>query len=214
MELRKYFDTIESLEFQVQFSILSGFRSVREAMSEDETLQQLIKQLNAQSSRVSELQVRINYLIGRSESATDSSVDESIAAYLFCLFKVDLAAASDASDCILDSGGLWWSVQYALYVKKYIAQITESVQVSFEMDEPTAYKINDRIELGNSGAFAVHLKSVAFALQIEMKNRQLNLLDSAYHDSVDSEGMNATVSDATLQFNVAPAYKFVPAVAG
>ena len=55
MELHRYFDTIESLEFQVQFSILSGFRSVREAMSEDETLKQLIKQLHGQSSKVGKL---------------------------------------------------------------------------------------------------------------------------------------------------------------
>lgn len=214
MELHKYFDTIESLEFQVQFSILSGFRSVRKAMAEDETIRQLIKQLNGQSSKVSELQERIDYLIDRSESATDISVDESIAAYLCCLSKVDLAAASDASDRILKAGGLWWSVQYALYVKNYVTLITDSIQVSFQMDKPTEYKINDRIELDKSGVFVTPLKSVAFALQIEMKNRQLNLLDSACDDSVESQGKQATASDATLQYSVSSARKLVLSVAG
>ncbi len=214
MELHEYFDTIESLEFQVQFSILSGFRSVRDAMAEDKILIQLIKHLDSQPSEVRALQLRIDHLLQQSESVIDISVDESIAAYMFCLMRVDLAAACDAAERILDAGSLWWSVQIALYVKNYVSQLTESVRVSFEMDEPTKYTISDRIRLDNSGFFVVHLKSGAFALQIEMKNRQLNLLDSACHDSVESERMNATVSDATLQFNVAPARKLVPAVAG
>ena len=116
METHKYFDTIESLEFQVQFSILSGFRSVREAMSEDKTLTQLIKHLDSQPRRVGEIQTRIDHLLDRIESFTDISIDESIAAYLFCLQRVDPFAALDASNRILETGGLWWSVQLALHV--------------------------------------------------------------------------------------------------
>ena len=89
MELHEYFDTIESLEFQVQFSILSGFRSVREAMSEDETLIQLIRHLDSQPSKVGALQTRIDHLSSeRSESATVLLSMKDIAAYLFCLLKV------------------------------------------------------------------------------------------------------------------------------
>lgn len=214
MELHEYFGTIESLEFQVQFSILSGFRSVRDAMSEDETLIQLIKYLDSHPSKVGELQTRIDHMLERIETATDISVDESIAAYMFCLLKVDLAGACDAAERILDAGSLWWSVQYALYVTNYVSQITESVQVSFEMDEPTEYTINDRIKLDNSGVFVVHLKSGAFALRAELKDRQLTLLGSACKDSFESEGNNATASDASLEYTVAPADKFELAVAG
>ena len=214
MKLHEYFDTIESIEFQVRFSILSGFRSVLDAMSEDEILIQLIKYLDSQPSKVGELQSRIEHLLERSETVFDISVDESIAAYMFCLLKVDLAAARDASERILQAGSLWWSVQYALYVKNYVNQITESVKVSFEMDEPTEYTISDRTKLDDAGFFVVHLKSGVFALRAELKDRQLTLLGSACRDSVESECIGATASSASLEYSVAPAEKFEVAVAG
>ena len=119
MSLDKYFRQIETLEFQAQYSIYSSFSLVRMAMSEDDVLKQLIEELahDDPRSHIKAVHRRIKYLLPKAATTTELSYDESIAAYLFCLSQVDLAAARDASNLVLMTGGLWWSVQLALHIK-------------------------------------------------------------------------------------------------
>lgn len=130
MSLDKYFAEIESLEFQVQYSILSGFRSVREAMSRDCILRQLILELKGSNENLQYVVDRIAYLLAKAERRVDKPIDESVAAYLFCLSRVDLSAAHFASKMTLRMGGLWWSVQFALYIDNLVKQICESIDNS------------------------------------------------------------------------------------
>lgn len=120
MPLDKYFRQIETLEFQAQYSIYSSFSLVRMAMSEDDVLKQLIAELaydDPERNNIKAVHRRIKYLLPKAATETRLSYDESIAAYLFCLSRVDLAAALDASNLVLMTGGLWWSVQLALHIK-------------------------------------------------------------------------------------------------
>lgn len=132
MSLDKCFNQIETLEFQAQYSIYSSFSLMHMEMSEDNTLKQLIAELVNDSEKVKVKIVcrRIGHLLDKSKTNTEVSYDETIAAYLFCLSRVDLAAALDASDLVLGTGSLWWSVQLALYVRNYTKQITDSITAS------------------------------------------------------------------------------------
>ncbi len=118
MPMDKYFSEIETIEFQVQYSIFSGFNLVLSAMSEDTTLAQLIGEMvdDEGQNKVAALYERIEYLLGNCMMDTEMSYDESVAAYLYCLTKADFSIAEKASQRILETGGLWWSVQLALHV--------------------------------------------------------------------------------------------------
>ena len=117
MTLSAYFEEMETLSFQTQFSVMSGLEVLRLAFSYDSTIKNLIAELNGNHSLIQEIFARIKYLLPKAATTTELSYDESIAAYLFCLSRVDLAAARDASNLILMTGGLWWSVQLALHIK-------------------------------------------------------------------------------------------------
>ncbi len=115
MSLAKDFETIESLEFIVQFSVLSGFSSLLRAFANDAKVEALRAKLGAQANACQSVVNRINQVLTKSDVEL---YDESIAAYLFCLWKADLPLAHKASERILETGGLWWSVQLALHIIK------------------------------------------------------------------------------------------------
>ena len=117
MTLRAYFEEMETLSFQTQFSVISGFEALRLAFSYDSTIKNLIVALNDSPGQTQEIYERIKYLLPKAATETELSYDETIAAYLFCLSRADPAAALDASKLVLMTGSLWWSVQLALYVK-------------------------------------------------------------------------------------------------
>ena len=71
---------------------------------------------NEQSVRL--VAERIEVLLQEYDLVGDMPVDESIAAYLYCLWKVDTGIALTASNKILEAGGQWWSVQLALHIIK------------------------------------------------------------------------------------------------
>ena len=132
MTLRAYFEEMETLSFQTQFSVISGLEVLRLAFSYDSTIKNLIAELNGNHGLTQEIIARIRYLLPKATTTTESSYDESIAAYLFCLSRVDLAATLDASNLVLMTGGPWWSVQLALHIKDYVNQITDSITASYK----------------------------------------------------------------------------------
>ena len=116
MSLGKYFNEMESIEFEVLFSIYSSFRHVLEEMADNETLQRLTDELISNPAQVSEIHSRIEHLLVEVQANDDLPRDGCIAGYLYCLSKTDMATAMQASKRILETGGLWWSVQLALHV--------------------------------------------------------------------------------------------------
>lgn len=113
MSFAKDFETIESLEFIVQFSVLSGFTSLLRAFANDATIEAMCSKLSSQPDACNSVANRISQVLTKSDVEL---YDESIAAYLFCLSHADRALAQKASEEILETGGLWWSVQLALHV--------------------------------------------------------------------------------------------------
>ena len=118
MSLDRFFREIETIEFQVQYSICSGFNLVLSAMSEDELLGQLMDELAQGDDKLNVRDVagRIELLLQEYELGVGMPIDESIAAYLYCLWKADPATALEASKSVLEAGGQWWSVQLAMHI--------------------------------------------------------------------------------------------------
>ena len=116
MSLNEYISKIESLEFQVQFSVVGGLGILRLAMSQHPIIVGLIDELTGNAAKSKTVYDRMGLLLKKIETETQLSYDESIAAYLYCLSKVDPPMAHKAGERILESGGLWWSVQLAQHV--------------------------------------------------------------------------------------------------
>jgi len=110
MTLANDFETIESLEFIVQFSVLSSLNSLWQALASDATVESLRSKLRGQPDACQSVAGRISQVLSKGDVEL---YDESIAAYLFCLSHEDRALAQFACKEILESGGLWWSVQLA-----------------------------------------------------------------------------------------------------
>jgi len=140
MALSNYFAEIETLEFQVQFSVISGFEILQLAMSQDPTLSKLISEMNKKTDLQAAAFDRIKLLLGKVATETQLSYDESIAAYLFCLSKVNLATAYRASWRIREHGGLLWSVQLAFSVQQRFAEFATSVDASTVIEKHVSYK--------------------------------------------------------------------------
>lgn len=116
MSLNEYISKFESLEFQIQFSVVGGLGILQLAMSQHPTVVGMIDELKGDPAKSKIVYDRIGFLLTEIETETQLSYDESIAAYLFCLWKEDQPMAHKASECVLETGGLWWSVQLALHV--------------------------------------------------------------------------------------------------
>ena len=116
MSLNEYFKEIESLDFQIQFSVVGGLKILQLAMERHPTLAKLRSDISGSAALAEAVFERILLLLGKVETETQLSYDESIAAYLFCLSKENPAMAYSASLKILDHGGIWWSVQLAQFI--------------------------------------------------------------------------------------------------
>lgn len=122
MSLNRYFNEIESLQFQIQFSVVGGLKILRLAMERHATIVDLVSELKNNPRETKRAFERIGLLLRKVKTETKLSYDESIAAYLFCLASVDPLIAYRASLRIIEHGGLWWSVQLAHYVKEHAKQ--------------------------------------------------------------------------------------------
>lgn len=130
MKLDTYFEKIESLSFQIQFSVLSGLSSVKFALSRDKTVNDLLKLLRHDKHLAEHVYHRIRYLLSRVPLETNLSYDESIVAYLYCMNKTDLLLAYRASSLIWDAEGLLWSRWLAFNIIQLVQQIEQSLDVS------------------------------------------------------------------------------------
>ena len=118
MSLCKYDKEIESLAFQIQFSVVGGMNILRLAMDQHPTLNALRSEMRRQPALAETVLERIELLLSKVETETQLSYDESIAAYLFCLSKENPLLADGACWRILEVGGLFWSVQLALRIQR------------------------------------------------------------------------------------------------
>ena len=142
MTLSDYFEEIESLAFQIQFSVLSGLSSVEFALARNSTVTGMLDLVKGDVPLVQELYRRISYLLPKVAGETKLSYDESIVAYLYCLKKSDPLWAYRASEKIWDTDGLLWSRWLAYKIIEFQQQVDASLYLTSVEDH--VYSINDR----------------------------------------------------------------------
>lgn len=120
MLLDSFFNTIESLEFQVEYAVLGGFRPVRMALYRDQTLTELVQLLKFNIQGVDDVVARVFSVLKQGEDVPGATYDIAVTAYLHCLFEVDPAAAARVGSYVLHDGGLWWAVDMALRAKAFM----------------------------------------------------------------------------------------------
>ena len=118
MKLTELFDLIESHEFQVQYAVLGGFRSVRLAMQRDETLGRLALALRQHGAQgVDATVARVIGLLSQPDHVPGASYDIAVTAYIHCLLQVDAVATAYVADHVEQDSGLWWAVEMASRVR-------------------------------------------------------------------------------------------------
>lgn len=130
MTIDDYFQEIESLPFQIQFSVLSGLKLLLHSLSEHPTVNGLISLANDNPEYIKQIVQRIKALLPIANTETTLSYDESIVTYLYCLSKLDINLAQQASLLTLKENGLWWSSQYALQLENSLKTILKSIDLS------------------------------------------------------------------------------------
>lgn len=116
MSVDDYFNPIESVEFQAEFSVLSGFRAFRKALQHNETLQMLSNSACSYDDGAIDLAQRIRYLLDEIEGGPGAEYDVAITGYLYSLNRVNPGLANHVASSILKRGGLWWAVDLSLYI--------------------------------------------------------------------------------------------------
>ena len=147
MTLDKFFCKMDSLEFQVQFSVLSGFSSVRRAFARDETVQNMIAEMR--DGNPQDIHTIYEHLRNLLNECDSRMYDESIAAYLYCLEQIDILVAQNASNDVLSLGGVWWSTHMALHIKNFVDQIQASISFSSIEYQTTGYNTGDESLIDN-----------------------------------------------------------------
>ena len=129
MTLEDYFEEIESLQFQIQFSVLSGMNILLRALSQHSTVSGLVTFAENHPDYAQQIFNRIHYLLPIAETETKLSYDESVVTYLYCLSQLNLSLAQRASIQILQDKRLWWSTQLAQQlIKEQSNAIPEVIQ--------------------------------------------------------------------------------------
>ncbi|MDE2821064.1 MAG: hypothetical protein OXT68_04280 [Chloroflexota bacterium] len=147
MILDKYIDKIETLDFQIQFSVLSGLSVVEFALSRNSIVNGLLDALHHEPDLATDLYRRIRYLLPQVAQKTTLSYDESIVAYLYCLNKKDLLLAYRASAPIWDTEGLLWSRWLAFKIIRLVQQVEQSLDVSLVDSVSATFSITNDNEL-------------------------------------------------------------------
>ena len=149
--LESYLRAIESIEFQIQFAVVSGFRLLLSIISDLKIVKGLLRELAHDNEKAQVIYERIIHILPKVAKDKELSYDGSIVVYLYCLSERDLSLAYLASMEILNTEGLFWSRRMARAVSKYYLarQITDSIEFTSEKGEPVPYTLTGR-------AFASH----------------------------------------------------------
>src|SRR5574341_879695 len=122
MKLSDLFEQIETLEFSLNLSVLSGFKSVLFTLERDETVQRLTTTLQNSPENVHQVFQRLLMVLSnRDHSDYILFSDEALTTYLYALHQVDIELANQAAEQVSKASGLWWARRLA----NHILQVTD-----------------------------------------------------------------------------------------
>jgi hypothetical protein len=114
MKLQEIVEHIQSIEFQANFSVLSGFRSLVAAFAVDETLKALCTLLKGNLASQAIILQQIQKLLADYEEGHLHKHDIAVAAYLYVLEQVaDLEALAQITKAVQSTDNFWWARKMA-----------------------------------------------------------------------------------------------------
>jgi len=117
MKLHDLIEQIETLEFSLRLSVLSGFKSVLFTLENDETFQQLTTTLQESHENVDAVFQRLlKVLSNHDQSDYILFADEAVTAYLYALNQQDTELATQAAEQISQTSGLFWARRLAKHI--------------------------------------------------------------------------------------------------
>jgi hypothetical protein len=120
MTPQEIFEYIESLHFDVEMNLASGFNLYRRWLADDENLHALIAQIQQTSTLRQEVFSRLLALLALLPEDFDFNAaryDAALSAYLFALHAVDSELAQQAIERILQTPKLWWVKRLAQHLQ-------------------------------------------------------------------------------------------------
>jgi len=126
MTMSELINQIESIQFEIRFSVLSGFKSVLSAMEIDETVGSLIQSLDGNAANQRTILERIQALIPDYKSGYMHPHDITVTAYLFALDKANgIETLNDVVDKIAELSEFWWARKLAQQLQQTEMQQNE-----------------------------------------------------------------------------------------
>jgi len=117
MKLDTLLEEIESLNFTIRLSILSGFNSVLATLERDETIKQFIAELALSSENMHQVFRRILELLSQNPQPEYAHpLDENITGLLYALQKVDAQLAQEAAEKVIETPNLFWARRLAKHI--------------------------------------------------------------------------------------------------
>ena len=133
MNLAQVLKHIESLEFDVRFSVISGFRTVLNGFKIDETVQALIQLLRENPDNQLAVLERLNILIPDYQSDYMHTHDIPVCAYLYALYEVNsLGALEVVVHQIIEKKEFFWARKMAIKILEELNITTQTEIVEFQ----------------------------------------------------------------------------------
>ncbi len=143
MSLTELLNQVESIDFAVQYTILSGFSIFRRALENDETVQRLIELLHWSNDDMVLVFKRLQYLLNANDQPEYAHpYDPAISAYLYALSVVDHNLSVSAAQQVLLTRQLFWAHWLAKQILETLRTGTMQYQIPSKI-QPRMTLISD-----------------------------------------------------------------------
>jgi hypothetical protein len=127
MNLQAIIDDIESIEFNIKFSVLSGFTTVLSALEHEGLVQTLIQTIDGNSDKQAIITERIGVLLPQFKSGFLHPQDIPVTVYLFVLHKVNgLGTLASLVDKVVSIPEFWWARKMAEHIQANISSTIDT----------------------------------------------------------------------------------------
>jgi hypothetical protein len=123
-------EQIESLNFEIGLTVLSGFSVVLRVLKQDETLLRLITHLRSTSTAGAEVYTRIQHLLADNPTPEYLNThDAALTGYLYALSEANISLTQQAIEAVIATPNLWWANRMAQYIKNKLPNVASKSQI-------------------------------------------------------------------------------------
>jgi len=138
MKLQDLFDQLESVSFQANMSIFSGFSTFYYALQKDELVQTLVSHLVASPESAREVFKRFFHILRNNPYPGYAHADDvSLAAYLFVLYQVEPSLAHHVISQVIEAESIWWTRRLAQRIQENESAETrmQEVEITLQLSD-------------------------------------------------------------------------------